>query len=293
MPLHLDSIISEKQDEVLKWLLQERAPNCEDIFADTTKRFLHFSEPLVDVSLRKPIGATVFTFKINDEKKTLELLDADIVLKNPSNTKVNFLKRLPQSSEANEYYDADTEFGGKFQLETVNRYLLDESPEGKEYAVNLSAFPFQLSVYDTMKDLNSALGFANPVKVGQTDMEVDGYGEDFVAPGSFINLLSGKPDSDETFSFVIGTIAEMQKCSVELAGELYSFFVAQIRSGMGNLPTLINPDRYDVSDLAPGKIVAMFADIKADFKLTDKYQKRVKIQRKKNRVLEWFKGLLR
>ncbi len=273
MPLHLDCFNVKKHEDVLAWLVQDRLNNFEDVFADATKTYLHFSVSLVDTITRTVVGAVVITVKRDEKEKVLQILDSDIVFRNPSSVTVNFLKRLAPSSEANEYYDADTQFGGRFQLETVNRYLIDGALEGKEQVVNLSAFPFELSVYDTMGALNASLGFAKPVKVGNTDMEVSGYGEDFVAPGSLLNTLAGEPDSDETFSFVIGKVTQVRSCCIELAGEKCDFLLVQLDTGMGNLTTAVNPERFDASNLATGKFVSMFADIKADFKLTDTYPK--------------------
>jgi len=48
-----------------------------------------------------------------------------------------------------------------------------------------------------------------------------------------------------------------------------------LNTAVGNLTMVINPGRYDIVGIAEGKIIGMQADIKANFKLNDKYPKPV------------------
>lgn len=272
MPLHLESITNKESSGIFAWILQNQLKECEDAYATKNKMCVHISKNIYDLNSREKIGELVFTTKINQEKKTNEILDVDITFRNPSNAQIKFIEKLKQSSDANEYYNAETEEGDHFQIETVNRYLIEEDLEGKTYNVNLSAFPFKLSLYDDIKALNTELGFGEGIKVGETDFTVAGYSETFIATS---DLFKADINSDETFSFVIGKITKLQNCRIEINNEFCDFAIAQLDTAVGNLTTAINSDRYDIGGIAEGKIICMQADIKADFKINDKYPKPV------------------
>ncbi len=172
------------------------------------------------------------------------------------------------SSDANEYYDAEAEDGSRFQIETVNRHLIEKNIEGTVQTVNLCALPFNLSLYDDIKALNIELGFDEEIKADDADFTVSGLSETFIAPGE---MFKTDVDSDATFSFVIGKIKKLQTRRIEMNGEFCDFIIAQLNTAVGNLTTAINPERFDIKEIAEGKIICMQADIKANFKLNDKY----------------------
>ncbi len=290
MPVHLNSITNKNGTEIFAWILQNQLNECEDAFATRDKAYFHCSKDIVDVTCQKKIGEYVFTIRENLKERVNEILDVDIVFTNPSNSQIKFTKKLPPSSDSNEYYNAEAEDDGHFQIETVNRYLIEGDLEGKTYDVNLCAFPFELSLYDDMKVLNTALGFAEEIKVGETDIVVSGYSETFIAPG---DLFKEDINSDETFSFVIGEITKLQNCRIEINNEFCDFITAQLNTAVGNLTTVINPDRYDVEEIAEGKFIAMKADIKANFKLNDKYPKPVVAKKTKETFWDKVKSIFK
>ena len=290
MPLHLESITNKESSGIFAWILQNQLNECEDAFATKDKLCAHCSKDIVDKVSQEKVGEYIFTIKTNLEKQANEILDIDIIFKNPSNAQIKLIEKLSPSSDANEYYNAEAEEGGHFQIETVNRYLIEEDLEGGVHTVNLCAFPFKLSLYDDMKDLNTDLGFNEEIRVGETELTVAGYSETFIATS---DLFKDDINSDETFSFVIGKIAKLQNCRIEMNNEIYDFIIAQLDTAVGNLTTVINPERYDIKGISEGKIIGMQADIKANFKLNDKYPKPATVQKNKetfwNKVKRIFK----
>ncbi|MBP3360906.1 MAG: hypothetical protein J6N52_08645 [Clostridia bacterium] len=290
MPLHLESITNKESSGIIAWILQNQLNECEDAFVTKDKLCIHCSKDIVDKVSQEKVGEYIFTIKTNLEKQANEILDVDIIFKNPSNAQIKLTEKLKPSSEANEYYNAETEEGGHFQIETVNRYLIEDDLEGKIHNVNLSAFPFKLSLYDDMKALNTELGFAEEIKVGDTDLTVAGYSETFIATS---DLFKADINSDETFSFVIGKITKLQNCRIEMNNEFCDFIIAQLNTAVGNLTTVINPDRYDIEGIAKGKIIGMQADIKANFKLNDKYPKPVVAEKTKETFWDKVKSIFK
>ncbi len=282
MPVHLNSITNKDGLEIFSWILQNQINECEDVYVTRDGLYILCSKDIFDVVSKEKIGEYVFTVKNNSKQKTCEVKDIDIVLVNPCVSKIKFDEKLENSSDANEYYNASIEEGGHFQLETVNRYLIEGEIEGLEQEVSLSAFPFKLSIYDTIEDFNSQMGFSKPVTVGETEIEVCGYSDTFISS----SVLFKQDSDDEVFSFVVGKIKEYKKVCVEMNGEMNEFIIAQIKTAVGNLTTVINPDRYNIESIGVDKIVAMMADIKANFKTTDKYPKPERVSTSKNNAEE-------
>lgn len=290
MPLHLESITNKESSGIFSWIIQNQFYECEDAFATKDKMCAHCSKDIVDKLSQEKIGEYIFTLKTNLAAQANELLDFDIVFKNPVNSQIKFTEKLSPSSDANEYYNAETEDGGRFQIETVNRYLVEGDSEGKVHNVNLSAFPFILSIYDDLKELNAEMGFVGEIKVGETDLTVEGYSDNFVATG---DLFKSDINSDETFSFVIGKITKFQNCRIEMNNEFCDFIIVQLNTAVGNLTTVINTDKCDIAEIAEGKIIAMCAYIKANFKLNDKYPKPVIAEKPKKTFWDKVKSIFK
>ena len=270
MPLRFDSITKKGGGEYLQWIFQELYPAYDDIFTTRDKKYILASKSVIDEKSGGKVGDFVFTVEINEKEKTLGILDVDLVFKNPFNSTLEFSEKLPLSSDANEYYNVDAENGGRFQIETVNRHLVEDEIEGEERAVNLSAFPFKLSIYESIDAFNAEMGYGKETEIGGEVHKIAGFSETFIAPGDL--LATGKePDEEDIFSFVIGTIKSVRKISVDLNGEPVELFLAEVEAAPGNLTTVISPEIFKTETVEAGKTVVMNAVIKANFKLTDKY----------------------
>ncbi|MBQ8759230.1 MAG: hypothetical protein IJZ20_06010, partial [Clostridia bacterium] len=88
-------------------------------------------------------------------------------------------------------------------------------------------------------------------------------------------------------------ITKIQNCRIEMNNDFCDFILAQLETALGNLTTVINPDRYDVEKIATGKFICMQADIKANFKLDEKYPRPVVKENPKRSFWDKLKSFFR
>ena len=264
MPLHLNSLANTNEDlnaELLAHILGPAFEATNRGFA--AKDDLHFvgSSDMVDEKTGEVVGYFIYTIWTNLKEQRNEILDLDIILFNEKTTPIRFLHKLPSSSDSNEYYDAET-YGTEqhFQLETVCRYAVSEEILDTVRDVYISAFPFELSVFDNISAFNEFIGFKQPHPIGDTGLTTAGLSETFLAPGS---LFSSKND-DDAYSYVVGTVESFKDVSVKFGKTNIDFTIAQVKTAFGIIPVAMGRDVFDIEKMRPGMIVAMNADIKAD-----------------------------
>lgn len=258
MPLRMNSIINNesKKESVFAGIVTKDIQNPDSLIATSDKKKLHITKNIIDKRTGEIIGKSVITVMATDN--ALEIKDVDIVIKNENPTKLNFLKKLDESSESNEYYHVECENENHFEVETVNRSAIENEIEGQKHEVYVSAFPFELNIYDTIEDANKALGFGKPVKIDYMDLEVSGYSEQFMAPGNTLG-------SQEACSFIIGTVKTFREVNSIIGEEEVEFIIVQLDTAIGTIPVAVSRDVFDLEKLYAGKIIVMFADIKIDF----------------------------
>lgn len=263
MPVHLDSFIpKEKKVAVFASLLtQEMLDACDQIYTSEDKKYIHTSVLLKDVSDGTPIGSVVYTLRV--EESAIQIIDVDITLLTQSLVKLRFEKKLPWSSDSNEYYFAFVdETEQAVEVETVNRHAIHQEILDTVQPVYASAFPFTVEVYEDLAAASSAYGFGHPVKVPALgdDFEVSLFSETFSAPGS----LFRKEGSEESFSFLFGTVRSIRPTELQIGEERVSFLIVELETAFGLLPTAMSAEVFDLEKLTVGAIVVMYADIKAD-----------------------------
>ena len=124
MPLHLDAIVPDNRHDAIAMEILRRSSDADPLFVSEDKMIIHSAVKIIDSFSNQRIGKFVYTMKINEADKKIELIDADIVLDNNNPTELQLLDKLPGSSDANEYYDAEVvDHGGHLQLETVCRHF--------------------------------------------------------------------------------------------------------------------------------------------------------------------------
>lgn len=271
MPLRLQSI---QRDQVNLGLLTfVGGQNMEEWEAKIHNKgtdgeqYSHYTYFMRDASSGDYIGKFVVTVHHATKRTGLfkketknELIDMDITLESGEAIDMRFLNRLPGSSGANEYYDVELAELQRFQVETVNRHGISGKIEGTMQKVKASAFPFMLNVYDSMEAMNEAL------RVKQILGREGALAEDFAAPGSAaIEILGLRADKNEISSFLIGTVKSVRDVKVKLGETILSFALVHLETALGTIPAAMGRTVFNVDALAPGKVVAMFADIKADF----------------------------
>ena len=262
MPLRLNGIRKNgDNDALINWLLNEGIQGCDSVYMAEDKKFLHMRREIPDLISGSRIGWLVFTVELNNEEHRLEILDIDIVLENDTPSRIRFLNLREGSSEANEYYDVEmADEGGRLAIETVNRHTVPGNLLDTERDVRISMFPFRLSVYKSIDDYNREVGFAKPIRAGGSDMLVRGFSETFCMP-------SGNPrgeEDDDSSSLVIGTVKSFLYVIAEFGEVRLPFIVAKVDTAAGIVPVAMSRDVFDLSDLAPGRVVVMETIVKAD-----------------------------
>ena len=261
MPLHFGSVTNDSQNSaLLAHLVGPVLQRCDRVFVTPDKKYFIAKADMLDKSSGDVTGEFVFTIWANHEEKRNEILDLDITLSNPVPTELHFLERLEGSSDANEYWDVETVAEEQhLQIETVSRHTVNGDVSDEKCPAYISAFPFSLSFYDDIDTFNRMMGFSQ-ISVGDTGLAVSGLSETFLAPGSIMS----KNHSDEIFSFVLGTVESFRDVSVDMGETQLNFVLAQVKTGLGTIPVAMGRSVFDLDDIAPGKLIAMNADIKAD-----------------------------
>ena len=262
MPLHLESITRPGSGEKLMGHLFEHTfSECDRGFTSADKKFLILRGGLTDGLSGESIGAVTFTLANGEEG--LELLDIDLTLSTSEPVALSFLKRLEQSSDANEYYDAELPGSNQLlQIETVCRCAVEGDIEGKTLPAYVSAFPFRLSIYDSIEAFNG--------EAGRGDMHGFKFSKTFIAPGG----IFAKGNRGEVFSFVLGTVESFREAQLVFGETQVDFVIAQIETALGTVPAPMSREVFDLEALAPGKLIAMYADIKADLSKPSDFAKK-------------------
>lgn len=160
-------------------------------------------------------------------KDNIELVDSDIVLLSDKKIKLHFEEKLEQSSEANEYYMVyDLESERHFDIETVNRYCIKEELEESDRDAYLSAFPFQLDLYENEEEMNKALGMGEEVDIPRIGKKVIGMDPKMMSDG---RVMTG---SNESCSFIIGQVKDYKDVEVDIANNIIKFKIIDLETGI-------------------------------------------------------------
>lgn len=261
MPLHLDSIMNDKQkNDAFTWVIQECMDGCDSLFVSEDKKYFHIRNNIIDKITNKPIGKFIYTLMMGDN--VLEIKDIDIVWDNETPTLLKFKILREGSSDSNEYYGVElVKEGWRLEIETVNRHVINEELIGTECEVFVSAFPFELTVYEDIDAFNKWAGFKAPVKIGDIDLLIHGFSPKFT--------MSGRMFSDDTknggnYSFVLGDIVDFKDVEVTLGEMVLSFVLAKVDTSLGVIPVGMSRDVFDLEQLKVGSVIAMNTYIKVD-----------------------------
>ncbi len=262
MPLHLDSFVKREQQDAVTAAMLQSFNESNAIVVSFDKKFFHLQKPIIDTLTNSTIGKLVFTLYVNEEEQGNEILDLDVVLQGDSASHIEFLSLQPGSSDANEYYEAMTiDSEAHFELETVNRYAEHGELTGTQRVVRVSVFPFQVNVFENLSQFNRWVGFGDDVRVGSTDIMVNGLSDTFIMPSGIMNSTA---DNVESYSFVVGTLLSYRNVVAQFGDINVSFIIATVHTAIGDVPVALSRENFDLSQLREGCIIAMNADVKAD-----------------------------
>ncbi len=264
MPIHLQSITPKDKDgELFAALLRGALDRSDAAVVSDDRDYLQIAQFLNDSITGERIGKLVTTMFRNEAEKSLRILDVDITLDSDHTCELKFLDRLPPSSDANEYYEVMTLPEEQHLLiETVNRYFIKGEIEATKQTVSACAFPFKVSLYGSIDELNKAYGMSKIKSkvLEELGFETMGFSETFTSTASRM-----QDNENEVYSFLIGKVRNIWDVEIRFDGHSIPFVIAQVDTALGLLPTAMGRDVFDLTQLAPGTIVAMYADIKVDF----------------------------
>ena len=263
MPLHLESFITEDKSNNTISVMLVGVRTAEPLYISKDETIVHSRKRMKDTLTDEEFGSIIYTLRIEQPIKKLSIIDIDIVLDNDNKTKLQLLNKLPASSEANEYYDAEVVGqGGHLQIETVNRNACKEEIIDTEQEVYISAFPFSVEIYNDMEEFNKKSGLEKDIKVGEQELRCNGFADNFMAPASLFQMGI---DSNETYTYFFGKVSSIREVESEDFGDKVAFLIVCVDSGMGTIPVAMSHECFDLGELAVGKVLEMRADIKADF----------------------------
>ena len=256
MPLRFNSISNDPPSEILPWLLQEPFQKAGDTCISEDKKIIHNSVLFEDVITGTAIGKYVYTMRVNDADKTLDLIDLDITLLNDCLAELEFVDKLDESSDANEYYQVRY-VGGEdhhINIETVYRNAIHGEIEGTVRKVSLSAFPFKLSVYDDIDEFNREFWPEQSTTVAGEEMQIKGFAENY----------AGCSFGDDIYTMMAGKVKSLKEVRISINEKDYNFIIALLDTAVGLLPTAMSREVFNLDRLDVGKTIFMNADIKAD-----------------------------
>ncbi len=262
MPLHLDSIAPDIGPAAENFLRPDLMDSIDDVIYSEDERILHIAHFILDSARFGRVGKLIYTLlRDPDPAESYGIIDIDLTLCTKQTPKLRFLRKLPQSSDANEYYDVENAQGQRLQVETVNRSKIAGELTGTERYVHACAFPFRFDVFDDIDALNRAFGW------NAEDGEVGGLSETFAAPASLTGVPDEDADESDVFSILAGTVRAVRDASMSIVRCRFDFTIAEVETALGVIPVALSERAFDLSELAPGKAVFMYAYVKADLAL--------------------------
>lgn len=261
MPVHFNSFIADKEEDLRKKLFSDivtkYTEKADNVFVSDDKTKIHMTTFFKDIRAKKKIGKVVITLMVRPDN--IELVDTDVVLLSDHKTKLYFEEKLEESSEANEYYMVyDSEQEKHFDIETVDRYTISEDIENKEKDVYLSAFPFQLDVFENEDEMNKNLGLGKEVDIPAVGKKVITMDPRMMSDGRVITGVN------EPCSFIIGEVIDFKDVEVNIADNNIKFTIIDLDTAIGNMPVAVHKENFDLSKLKKRALIGMVADIKAD-----------------------------
>lgn len=210
-----------------------------------------------DINTKKNIGKVVIP--LIAKKNNMELVDCDITLLSNNSVKIYFEEQLKQSSESNEYYLVyELEYKKRFDIETVNRYCISDKLEDTSRTVYLSAFPFQLDLFENEDEMNRYLGLGKEIDIKGIGKKVVTVDYKMMADG---RALTGQ---EEPCSFILGRVINFEDVKVNIAENIIEFKIIYLETAIGNIPVAVNEKNFDLRKLKKNVLIGMMADIKAD-----------------------------
>lgn len=254
MPIRFESFIKEG-DKNEKNIAKDIINTCNSwgiaSFRSKAPKYFMFEYPLTDEYTKQEFGLITNLIKIEDSK--FKLRDCHLTI-NAEPKKIHLYKHLPDADEeTHDYYLAkeDSLFPTpSFVVELVNRQAIwDEKLENKNVYAGLSAFAYQIEIFDDLDEYNK--------RFNSTE-ETPNLNFDY-------NLAAAiDAEGEDPCTFFQGEILDVQDVKAKLKENEIGFSIITIDCFLGPLKLVASRDVFNLSKLEKGKLLVTVATIKAN-----------------------------
>lgn len=281
MPIHFEAITNDyKNSEMLAWLFGPCMNQGKEVFTTPKQDIIILRSDMIDIKTSEAIGKYSFLIWQNKKENRFEIQDVDVTLNNASATKIRFLenkekkpkekfhlfKRKNSEPEGNGCYEVELlDVDAHCLAEAANRYTVNTKLENTERDAFISAFPYQLNLFDDMEAVNHFFGFDREISVGNTGIKVGGLSPTFISP-------SNPTENEDLSSLVIGEIKNWRDVCIEMGEISLNFVLTQIETALGTIPVAMGREVFDIQGIEEGKMVAMHCYVKADLARPEDFQ---------------------
>jgi len=119
-----------------------------------------------------------------------------------------------------------------------------------------------------MDAFNGWAGLADGVKVGETDMVVQGFSPTFTMLGGIFGADEG---NEECYTFLLGQVKQIKDVQIDFGDSSVPFTIVTAETGIGEVPIAVSRDVFDLTKLKVGCVIGLNADVKADLALDDSF----------------------
>jgi hypothetical protein len=147
-------------------------------------------------------------------------------------------------------------------VEAISSEAVGKDIVGTVQSVNISALPYEYSVFNNMDEVNEYFGFKKdkPV-IGPNNLyQITGNSSRFTAPSELI-----RKDNDTRGSCLVGRITKTKEVRIAFGSTVIPCKIVWFLTGFGEIPFPVCANYDDYNDYQVGKYVMMFAYAKADF----------------------------
>ena len=217
MPLHLDSIVENKddRDELAVRLLQNAVSSSSSLCGGG--HAVHLHQNLIDRLSGERIGDAVCTLNVDAANKQLSVLDEDVVWNAAAATRLRFVRPIDASAPGESYEVKLPGTNCRAVVEVVDRHVVSGGLKNTEREVFICAFPFQASLYPNFDAFHAKTGHTDPVSGRRILLH-----DRFVMP---CGLFCG--DHTQSGTTLVGTIVYHRKVQICLGSFPLDFILAQ------------------------------------------------------------------
>ena len=238
------------------WVLRKAEEPMTELCAARGGTVRQREAQLQDELTGEPLGKLVYTLGEDDK-----VLDVDLLLQNQNTAELELLQEFGPFQEWNKNYIAAVSGSGQqFVAEAANRFVPGEDIEGGKVQASVSAFPWSIDIFASLKALNGAMGFGYSEQAEDIIPSAGGF-----AGGFSRRFTMPCVESVESFySTIVGIVTGMRDVRLAAGDLMLDFIIVDLATGLGPLPIAVSRNAFDLNGLKEGAWVIMNASVKAE-----------------------------